>query len=285
MILGFNGGVDLKRINVKGPCEIKPNLSANTLFHFMSEARFLYKALEVKALFPRYCRENITYLNLQVNDHRLIEVAYPEKCFCDIPLHKVCGHTKKYGAFGIGFRKNWGIEKGLQPIQYVNSNSNLIKDFQKVFRKATEVTDENEIAQFLSNYLVAYMLYIKPLTGENQNRVTKDIENIYLTDEFEWRYVPDLEVNEMDSILFDNDICKKDRNQILLIDKYNDALEKLESTWLKFEYSDIKYITVDNYSDREELINAIKNFDGLDEKEELILISKIIVISEAEEDF
>lgn len=275
----------MEQVNVKGPNEIKPNLSANTLFHFMSEARFLYKALEVRALFPRYCRENITYLNLQVNDHRLIEVAYPEKCFCDIPLHEVCDHTKKYGAFGIGFRKSWGIEKGLQPIQYVNENSNLIKDFQKVFRRATEVTDENEIAQYLSNYLVAYMLYIKPLTGENQNRITNKMENIYLPDEFEWRYVPDLESKEMDSILFDNDICKKDDNYVLLIDKYNNALEKLESTWLKFEYSDIKYITVKDYSNREELINMIQNIDRLDEREKLILISKIIVLSEAEEDF
>ena len=145
----------MEQVNVKGPNEIKPNLSANTLFHFMPKARFLYKALEVRALFPRYCRENITYLNLQVNYHTLTEVAYPEKCFCDIPLHEVCDHIKKYGAFGIGFRKSWGIDKGLQPIQYVNENSNLIKDFQKVFRKATEVTDENEIAQFLSNYLVS----------------------------------------------------------------------------------------------------------------------------------
>ena len=255
------------------------------MFHFMPKARFLYKALEVRALFPRYCRENITYLNLQVNYHTLTEVAYPEKCFCDIPLHEVCDHIKKYGAFGIGFRKSWGIDKGLQPIQYVNENSNLIKDFQKVFRKATEVTDENEIAQFLSNYLVSYMLYIKPLTGENQNRITNEVENIYLPDEFEWRYVPDLESKEMDSILFDNDICKKDDNHVLLIDKYNNALEKLESTWLKFEYSDIKYITVKDYSNREELINMIQNIDGLDEKEKLILISKIIVLSEAEEDF
>ena len=145
--------------------------------------------------------------------------------------------------------------------------------------------NENEIAQYLSNYLVSYMLYIKPLTGENKNRVTKEKENKYLTDEFEWRYVPDLESKEMDSILFDNDICKKDENQVLLIDKYNDALEKLESTWLKFEYSDIKYITVENYTNREELINVIQNMNGLDEKNKLVLISKIIVLSEAMEDF
>lgn len=275
----------MEQLNVTAPCDIKPNLSANALFHFMTESRFLYKALETKALFPRYCRENITYLNLQVNDHRLIEVAYPEKCFCDIPIHRVHNHTHNYGGFGIGFKKKWGIENGLQPIQYINNNSNLIKDFQKVFRKATEVTNENEIAQYLSNYLVSYMLYIKPLTGENKNRVTKEKENKYLTDEFEWRYVPDLESKEMDSILFDNDICKKDENHVLLIDKYNDALEKLESTWLKFEYSDIKYITVENYTNREELINVIQNMNGLDEKNKLVLISKIIVLSEAMEDF
>ena len=59
----------------------------------------------------------------------------------------------------------------------------------------------------------------------------------------------------------------------------------IQSTWLKFEYSDIKYITVENYTNREELINMIQNIDGFDEKDKLILISKIIVLSEAEEDF
>ena len=70
-----------------------------------------------------------------------------------------------------------------------------------------------------------------------------------------------------------------------LTEDCNNALEKLESTWLKFEYSDINYITVKDYSNREELINMIQNIDGFDEKDKLILISKIIVLSEAEEDF
>lgn len=276
----------MERLDVIKPKELKPNRSANVLFHFMPELRFLCRAIETKALFPRYCKENITYLNLRVNDHQLTEVAYPEKCFCDIPVHNVSEHTKKYGPYGIGLPKTWGIEQGIQPIQYVNINSQLIKDFQTAFQKGTSVTADNRDAQYLSNYLVSYMLYIKPLMGENRNRVTNEMERIYLTDECEWRFVPDLSAKEMDSILFDNDICKKDESQKSIVDKYNEALERLRDTWLIFEYSDIRYITVKTYDERDKLIAFIHDMNnGTDEIGKLRLISKIIVLDDAEEDF
>ena len=276
----------MERLDVVEPKDIKPNMSANVLFHFMPELRFLCRAIEAKALFPRYCKENITYLNLRVNDHQLTEVAYPEKCFCDIPVHNVSAHIKKYGAYGIGLPKLWGIERGIQPIQYVNINSQLIKDFQDAFQKGISVAADNQDAQYLSNYLVSYMLYIKPLMGENRSRVTDKMEEIYLTDECEWRFVPDLTAKEMDSILFDNDICKKDENQKPIIDKYNEALEKLSDTWLIFNYSDVKYITVESSDERDELIGFIRDMNnGTDDIEKLRLISKIIVLNDAEEDF
>lgn len=276
----------MERLDVVEPREIKPNMSANVLFHFMPELRFLCRAIEVKALFPRYCKENIAYLNLRVNDHQLTEVAYPEKCFCDIPVHAVSEHIKKYGAYGIGLPKQWGIERGIQPIQYVNINSQLIKDFQDAFQKGTSVATDNYDAQFLSNYLVSYMLYIKPLTGENRNRVTNEIEDIYLTDECEWRFVPNLSAKEMDPILFDNDICKRDEKQKSIIDTYNEALERLKDTWLTFDYSDIRYITVRSYDERDALISFICDMNnGTEDIEKLRLISKIIVLNDAEEDF
>mgnify|MGYP001538776913 CR=1 FL=1 len=43
----------MEQLNVTAPCDIKPNLSANALFNFMTESRFLYKALETKALIQK----------------------------------------------------------------------------------------------------------------------------------------------------------------------------------------------------------------------------------------
>lgn len=276
----------MEKINVDEPHKIRPNMSANVLFHFMPELNFLCRAIEAKALFPRYCRENITYLNLRIDEQRITEAAYPEKCFCDIPVHEVLEHTKKYGAYGIGLPKIWGIQQGIQPIQYVNPNSHLIRDFREVFEKRINISADNYDAQYISNYLVSYMLYIKPLTGENLNRKTQILEDIYFTDECEWRYVPDLSEKEMPMILLDNDICKKDEKQKLIIDIYNEALEKLSDTWLVFDYADIKYFTVNTYEERDILIEFIYNMNnGVNEFEKLKLISKIIVLNDAKEDF
>lgn len=273
-------------INEVSTPNIKPALSANALFHFMNRLDYLKYALQNKALVPRYCKENITFLNLKVNNHTISEVAYPEKCFCDITVHNVSKHIETYGSCGIGFPKEWGISHGIQPIQYVNVKSNLIKDFKKCFKKSTKISADNYVAQDISDYLVSYMLYIKPIEGDNENRVTGDLERVCFTDECEWRYVPDLSEKEMNPILFDNDICQTDEYKVPIIQKYNDALRKLPDVWLDFSYNDIKYLLVHNYTERDELIDCIINLgDGTDEKQKMGLVSKIIVLDNAKEDF
>lgn len=276
----------MEKLNVNEPKKVVPQISANVLLHFMGRIRFLKTALKERALFPRYCVEDISYLKLDSSVHNLVKVAYPEKCFCDIPIHEVYSHTSHYGPYGIALPKVWGIEHGIQPIQYVNPNSSLIRDFREAFAISLEVDDKNIDAQRLSSYLVSHMLYIKPLRGKNRNRITDESEDIYFTDECEWRYVPDLTQQEMEMILFDNHINKKDENDVPIMDKYNEALQNLSSTWLTFQYDDIKYITVSNHAERDELIDYILELDnGIEEKDKLRCISKIIVLEDAKEDF
>lgn len=49
------------------------NQSSNALFHFMKEQRFLNAALMSRALYPRYCLEDISYL---VRCHRIAHSLY-----------------------------------------------------------------------------------------------------------------------------------------------------------------------------------------------------------------
>lgn len=46
--------------------------SANVLFHFMEQPQFLISILQKKAIVPRYCRENIEYLNLTFGGNQCI---------------------------------------------------------------------------------------------------------------------------------------------------------------------------------------------------------------------
>lgn len=94
---------------------IKPKQSANTLFHFMKELDYLKMLLSMKKIVPRYCTEDFSFL-----DKGLPKLIMPMKCFCDIYLNKLVDHRNLYGSYGIGFDKEWLVNQGIQPIQYVN---------------------------------------------------------------------------------------------------------------------------------------------------------------------
>lgn len=278
----------MDKLDVEAPAwvDIKPKRSANVLFHFTKELKHLKTTIQRRGLASRYCEEDIEFLGLEVNGHTISKVAYPEKCFCDIPIHNIYRHAEQYGACAIGLTKKWGIENGIQPIQYVNPNSNLIKDFRLAFHKGLEIKEDDTVAQFVSNFLISYMLYIKPLKGLNRSRVTDEYEPVYLTDECEWRFIPDLTEQEMEPVLYDHEIRRKDANSNYIKDKYTDALDKLEDTWLKFSYEDVRYLSVKNSEQRNELIEFILSLeDSVTHKEKMELISKIVVLDEAQEDF
>lgn len=63
--------------------------SANTLFHFMTKLEYLNATLFHRALIPRYCVETIDYLNIHTSTRTFNEAAILQKCFCDIPFHKL----------------------------------------------------------------------------------------------------------------------------------------------------------------------------------------------------
>ena len=79
-----------------------PVQSADTLFHFVDKLEYLLPVIEKFAIIPRYCTENIDYLQIGMN-----KIAYPMLCFCDINLHKMQDHISFYGGYGIAFSKKF----------------------------------------------------------------------------------------------------------------------------------------------------------------------------------
>ncbi|KAA8786733.1 hypothetical protein EC604_23170 [Paenibacillus amylolyticus] len=107
----------------------------------MTELQYLKKTLQKKALIPRYYEEDISYLSITGYDR----IAFPMKCFCDIHLNKLAPHMEFYGYYGIGITKIWGMFQGIQPIQYINRDSYLAKDFFTIFFEAIHSDEENEL--------------------------------------------------------------------------------------------------------------------------------------------
>lgn len=289
------GGVDMEEESLKKKLDIderkssniKYRQSANSLFNFMPKIEYLHKKLLDKRIVPRYVSENVRYLKVP----KFFTFEVPMICFCDINLHKISLHAKGdgnfngYGCFAIAFSKEFCLKKSVQPVHYVNEDSEFFNSFSNTLNVAMDCTEYDDIKfECLSDHLVKEVMFMKPLTG-TQNEKLKNFH-----DEQEWRFVPDLSKSDMQLFLTNDKI----------LDKYNKAIEKLAdkkddqgktdkyNICFKFEYSDIKYLIIDREENRSSFIDWIMRLkdkvSGCTEKDCMDLISKIRVLETIEED-
>ncbi|MCP8858763.1 abortive infection system antitoxin AbiGi family protein [Latilactobacillus curvatus] len=260
-------------------------LSANSLFNFMKQYEYLEYAIEHMAFQPRYYPENIEYLNLNQRGIALLEWYIPMSCFCDIPLHQIAVHTEAYGKFGIGLNKNFGIKKGIQPIQYLNNKSVQVQELSKLVNSLLESASDELENNAAADYIIDYLTYVKPITGKMKKSATSDDEikkNFH--DEHEWRYVPILETGELPSMLVDEDEIMAEKTSNI----YSNSITQSKKGMLNFDVDDIRYIFVDNITNRDRLIKFIrskKSGKRISKTDKDVLISKIIVYSELAEDW
>lgn len=167
--------LDLKKPNGVKEEKIKKHIpskiQADTLFNFCSKLEYLEEPIKTKMLSARYCEENIEYLNLE----EIKRISFPMKCFCDINMHKLEDHLSWYGYYGLAFKKEWGMKKGIQPVQYVNPDTELIKDFSESFIKALKIdkTKQTESEKVMKNYLLHQLMYFKSFAHQELNRHCK----------------------------------------------------------------------------------------------------------------
>ena len=206
--------------------------SANTLFHFMQRQEYLSALLKRRALVPRYCQENIAYLNLEIGGHPFDEIYVLQKCFCDIPFHKLTEafeissdedalqtfdtadrlafersntHPAYYGGYAIALSKQWGESHGLQPVQYANGMSDFTNSLSEVINSAYEADD---LPDLYVNDILRRLSFIKPLRGLMRRRFRDTWINVQKNfhDEREWRFVPPQ--SALDALQFDSVIAR-----------------------------------------------------------------------------
>lgn len=243
--------------------------SANSLFRFVTKLDYLIDILRNKAFIPRYYGEDIKPYKIDINEDYLY---YPMICFCDIPFHRINEHIHLYGAdgYGIAFSKKWGIENKVQPLQYINPNSNLCSDFRDAFSASLKSETEDSAR----NFLLSQLFYYKPILGEMErdgNLITR-----VFTDECEWRYIAEVDPNILPQVI--------PESKSHLKEFYNEALKEKSEYWLTYDWDDIKYIIIKS---RDELSKVHQLLDDkIEDKMQLInLISKIIVWDDMKGDF
>lgn len=249
--------------------EIKPPYtppvqSADTLFHFVDKLEYLLPVIEQFAIIPRYCTEDIGYLQIGMN-----KIAYPMLCFCDINLHKMQEHISFYGGYGIAFSKKWGIDKGIQPVQYINPKSILIEDFRIAFQDSVNAETEDSA----QNFLLSQMYYLKAIDG-TMEREGESVQKNF-TDECEWRFIPNVKMIELPQAITEEEIFSKNT--------WNSALTVSKKCWLKFDADDVKYIIL-NEEDEFDKVSEVIRGKGLATRECDKLLSKILIWSEIRRD-
>lgn len=298
--------------------------SANTLFHFMSKSEYLKSILINRAIVPRYCMENIEYLDIHIHDIKFKEVAILQKCFCDIPFHKLTDnfelngvgkdfdllndeekmilaknntHPDFYGKFAIAFSKSWGENKNLQPVHYLNENSLYTVEFTKLF---DSVLSSDSIPDEYASDILNRLSFAKPLRGIMKRTIKcNNSENVSIEfyknfhDEKEWRYVPSssvLSAAKIERIIANPNILSLRAGIIDINDSL--ATNKYRPLWLEYNFDDIRYIIVPDLHSRIDIINTImtipdERFDIQSEvlMQKHILISKILVLEEIRKDW
>ena len=250
-------------------------IQADTLFNFVTDLEYIIRPLKNRMLSPRFCVEDIKYLQIK----GLPKVAIPMRCFCDINLHRMGIHLDWYGYYGIAFTKSWGMIHGIQAVQYINTDSELRKDFSSAFRRALKDDGKGEtlLQTKLKNYVLHQLMYMKPYDGRIRNRNTNKTEKKCFTDECEWRYVPDVTKSGYEQVYHDESVINRD-----LLRGYRDAMEGDTAISLRFSYDDVKYIIVKTKEDCGKLVERLCD---LDQKTVQLLLPKVIIWDNSKGDF
>lgn len=217
------------------------------LFHFTSWEGL--KGILANNFEISYARERI----VAKGDEK--KFGAPMVSFCDLRLSELKSHMGKYGKYGIGLTKDWAKKKGLNPVFYVSQDCQSTADFvsavEGLYTHVKEIVDGEAYSKLLFAYMNILNMYryIKNYDGDLIREGMETIPNYRFADEREWRYVPPL--NEHDLPFVPSSSLSTAEQKAALNARF------LEHK-LTFNPEDIRYLIVDNDSERLDLINHLE---------------------------
>lgn len=214
-------------------------ISANSIIHYTSTFDILCKILE-EGFKIKYCKEDL-HLN-KIGDGS--SAAHPMVSFCDIPLTDTTRHFESYGYYGIGLSKKWAIDKGINPVLYIEQKSSLAKSLSRII----QIVRKKEIDPELKIDIYRLKSFSKNYAG-NLTINGKETIDYKFYNEREWRFVPQKEDIGNNPFSVSTSKYIKDK------DKYNNAIKDYR---LKFSPKDISYIIVKKTSEIPELIKFLR---------------------------
>jgi len=166
----------------------KMTVSSNVLFHFTDKREHLLNILR-NNFSARYCPEYGPLEEATEAKHPPPKYARPMVCFCDLPLFLIKDHLTRYGPYGIGMKKTWGMKGGIGPVLYTHKRAytlKIIKSISSLRRLRNNVMETDPILVSETQWL---MNLAKSYEGPCWHR-GKFRDRVKFYDEREWRYIP-----------------------------------------------------------------------------------------------
>jgi hypothetical protein len=248
-----------------------PRLIASSLFHFTSKLETLLIIIESSRFRASYNVEDISdfYPSAKL-------AGIPMICFCDIPLKFISEHPMAYGNYGLGFKKEWGLRLGINPILYRAANSPIIETLNEAIKAA-----KNQIA-----FLQGKGPSLSSFELTMLNELTLILDKIFKTTTFSKKYESNKILNYYDR---EWRFVPKDA-QIPFLRRHNQR-NKLNADYfrktpefLPFTLSDIQYIIVPDKKDVKDILSSIQVLP-LAEKQRLSLSQRVIDLKSITVDF
>ena len=250
------------------------SLSSNSIIHFTKSLANLNGILK-SGFSVKYCRETI------VTRKRNFDFLIPIVSFCDIPFSQITNHINNYGCYGIGLKKTWAEKHGLNPVLYVEKESNLSDVFFGHIYNVHAGPDKSlKKLSLKEKYNYDVFRYLKNYQSDLQRNGKKLMKNYRFSDEREWRHV--LDINSPELMLAN----LKDVKPTLVQEAKKMLNELIKNEVLIFEPEDINYIIIKKESERDNIIRNLENIKGKFPMEQVKrLTSRILSAEQIRSDF
>lgn len=194
--------------------------------------------------------------------------------FCDIPLSQIKDHISRYGSYGIGLTREWAVRRGLNPVLYVQRNSNLAHSYEGAILhyEKNGPEDDEDIAAFnrISDIARYTKNYEEPL-----ERKGKFYGMYRFSDEREWRYVP----------AFDSSCEMYYANSSFDDEAREAASESVKDYRLNFEADDIRYIIIKSEGEVPGFVDSLRDLKRFSSREVERITARVLTAEQIKSDF
>ena len=163
-------------------------ISANSIIHYTSEFDILNAIISGQGFKMKYCLGELT-----TRGGQSYSFGIPMVSFCDVPLTEYKKHFKKqstnnlgyYGDYGIGLTKEWAKNNKLNPVLYIEYNSNLGTTLRKSIEKYVRgiVIPTVDVNNFQDDDFALFACFTKNYQGDLHRGGVLAKKYYYLYDE------------------------------------------------------------------------------------------------------